>query len=1140
MASSTRQTNLFAAEDWKKLYTTFSEADFQSYDFETIRKIMVDYLKTYYAEDFNDFTESSEYIALLDLIAFLTQSLAFRTDLNARENFLETAERRDSVLKLVKQLSYSPNRNRAAFGMLKIQSVSTTEQLVSSTGNQLDRTTVSWNDPANPNWQQEFNQIMNAAITSSQKIGKPYASQTIDGVRTDQYNLAIPSNIVPVFSFTAPVMESSAPFEAVSANIISDNMILEQDPGDRGRFGILYQQDGKGFSSDRTGFFMLFKQGQLQSLDFTIGDKLPNRSVQIPVDNINNDDVWLYSLDNNVLGTKWTNVQNTLGSNAIYNSTAKGIRTVYSINTMLNDQMELQFSDGTFGEIPIGTYRTYFRVSNGMTYRISPSDMNGVSITVPYISRDGRAESMTILASLQYTVGNSTRRDLIDEIKAKAPQNFYTQNRMVNGEDYNIFPYTRFSDILKVKSVNRYSTGISRGLDISDPTGKYSSTDIFADDGAIYRKIYNDTLTFTFDTRNEVTSSIRNLILPLLTANSMKHFYYEKYPVLSLTDIEWEKTTDDTTTCTGFVVNGAGDKQLIGEFTGNQTKYLQRGSLIKFEAPTGYYFDINNVLILGTPKLSTDKTYVWASIQNYTGNGSNEVYFGGRAIGAVTLTDNIPTGALITECYVPLSKQFSNNLLLTMNNLIFNNVEFGLRFDYRIASSVNQDPWKVITISNLDKEGDFSLTNTGSVAGTQNDSSWLIKFETDGTRYTVTYRKLDYIYASKSKVRFLNINPRRTYDSKTNTFIKDNVKVLKINAKPDSNTNLEYDVVFEIIENIIETDGYVDTSKVLVTFADVNDDTVIDDPTLFNQISNATSPNIFFQKFYDFDNLIRYSLLDPGVVNTLYATKSEVELQRNNFAIGKVFYAYDDSKFYILKTVNNVKSVIETMDYLGYEGRQGLYFQYKHNADESRRIDPATSNLIDIYILTRNYDDAYRNYLADTTGKISEPSPPTSFEMQNDLYPELFEYKMMTDNLIMQPGTYKPLFGSKAKSALRAKLQVIKGINTTISDNELKSKIINSVNDYFAITNWDFGSTFYFSELSAYLHKQIGSDLGSVILVPYNSNAIFGSLYEIRCQPNEIFVSAATVDDVEVTTGVLTGINSSGINTTTVTKGNTY
>ena len=91
MAITTRQTSLLVQQDWKTLYQTFREADFQSYDFETLRKSMIDYIKTYYPEDFNDFIESSEYIALIDLIAFLGQSLAFRTDLNARENFIDTA-----------------------------------------------------------------------------------------------------------------------------------------------------------------------------------------------------------------------------------------------------------------------------------------------------------------------------------------------------------------------------------------------------------------------------------------------------------------------------------------------------------------------------------------------------------------------------------------------------------------------------------------------------------------------------------------------------------------------------------------------------------------------------------------------------------------------------------------------------------------------------------------------------------------------------------------------------------------------------------------------------------------------------------------------------------------------------------------
>ena len=54
MAITTRQTSLLVAEDWTKLYQTFRNADFQSYDYETLRATMVSYLQLYYPEDFND------------------------------------------------------------------------------------------------------------------------------------------------------------------------------------------------------------------------------------------------------------------------------------------------------------------------------------------------------------------------------------------------------------------------------------------------------------------------------------------------------------------------------------------------------------------------------------------------------------------------------------------------------------------------------------------------------------------------------------------------------------------------------------------------------------------------------------------------------------------------------------------------------------------------------------------------------------------------------------------------------------------------------------------------------------------------------------------------------------------------------
>jgi hypothetical protein len=92
----------------------------------------------------------------------------------------------------------------------------------------------------------------------------------------------------------------------------------------------------------------------------------------------------------------------------------------------------------------------------------------------------------------------------------------------------------------------------------------------------------------------------------------------------------------------------------------------------------------------------------------------------------------------------------------------------------------------------------------------------------------------------------------------------------------------------------------------------------------------------------------------------------------------------------------------------------------------------------------------------------------------------------------------------------------VRAPKTTASLSEIKSQVINSINNYFTIDKWDFGDSFFFSELAAYLHEQLGSIISSVVLVPLNPLKSFGDLYEIRSAPNEIFVSAATVNDVEV------------------------
>ena len=188
MAHTTRSSNLFATEDWTKVYESFKEIDFQSYDFQTIRKAMVDYLREFYPEDFNDFIESSEYVALIDLIAYIAQSLSFRSDLNARENFLETAERRDSILRLARMLNYTPKRAQIARGMLKVDSVQTTENIFDSNGNNLANTEIFWADETNPDFLEQFTTVMNSATVKTQRFGAPSLRTTVGGIKIEEYN----------------------------------------------------------------------------------------------------------------------------------------------------------------------------------------------------------------------------------------------------------------------------------------------------------------------------------------------------------------------------------------------------------------------------------------------------------------------------------------------------------------------------------------------------------------------------------------------------------------------------------------------------------------------------------------------------------------------------------------------------------------------------------------------------------------------------------------------------------------------------------------------------------------------------------------------------------------------------------------
>ena len=1116
MANTTRQTAIFGVEDWKRIYQTYREADFQSYDFETLRKSFVDYIRLYYPESFNDFIESSEFVAMLDVMAFMGQALSFRNDLNTRENFLDTAERRDSVVRLANLVGYTPKRNQEANGYLKVVSISTTENITDYNGVNLSNVTVNWNDTVNTNWLEQFTVIFNSTLTSSQRFGRPGASKNILNVSTDEYTVNLVPGFLPVVPFTAKVNGTSMNFEAVSATTADQSFVYEPAPEPNSLFNVLYRNDQQGYASANTGFFFYFKQGSLQSQDFNLAERISNRIVNVNIEGINNDDVWLYEVnERGALGEEWSKVDNIFA--AAVEQSEEQQRKLFSVSSRANDQINLNFGDGVFSSIPVGGFRTYVRASNGLRFIINPQDLQNIQIALTYVSRNGRNETVTFTCQLAQPVSNANNRENIADIKGRAPARFYTQNRMVNGEDYNNFPYTLFGSVIKSKAVNRSSIGTSRYLDLVDITGKYSSTNIFGSDGLLYEITQEPSFTFTFADVNDIDNVIRNQIEPLLADRGMLEFYYQNFtrPNLQVLDLTWTQSTSQANETTGYFTLSDGTPAPIGTTTSDNKQYIIEGALVKFIPPSGYYFDRNNRLQLGTPSQPDDKTIIWITVANLIGNGTN---FGlgnlSDGSGPVTINDFVPTGAVPTEV-IP---NFESDLPVSIEQSITEQVqlyrEFGLGYNNLTET------WYVITSTNLNSATTFSLQYAQNTSGTGLDNSWLVLFTTDGVTYTVTSRSLERYFGSVLQTRFFYDGSQEVYDPKTGTTINDFINVLKTNNQPDASTPLNTDEILDIIGQPIESDGFVDDFRVRISFADSDNDGIADNPDYFETLvspdTNPTTKLVFLERTTDFDNLERYLPVDSGTVVSSLATFNAIELAKSEYANGQVFYATSEETFYKLSVATNgVRTISSVTGYEAFVGRQDLYFQYRHNSPLSRRIDPGTSNIIDIYLVTLAYYTAYQNYIKDSTGTVTEPTQPTI----NDLtasYSSLNQYKMVSDNIILNSVTFKPLFGSKADPELRANLKIIKNINSTASVSEIKSRVVAALNEYFTIDKWDFGDSFFFSELSAYLHDQLGDIISTVVLVPTDPLKSFGDLYEIRSKPNEIFVNAATVNDVQV------------------------
>lgn len=1141
MTQQKRQSNLYAAENWKQVYESFFKINLTAYDFDSIRESMINYLRLTYPDSFNDWIESSEFIFILDTIAMLGQNLAFRMDLNSRENFLDTAERRASVLKLAKMISYAPKRAYPGRGLAKLTEIKTNQDIRNSFNESLKNKTIRWNDPADNNWYENFILVMNSSFISSNQFGNPVKKNTINGVSNQLYRMNTIPMSAPSIPFTVNVNGTSTTFEVVNPDINSLGAD-ERHPEPQDQKYIIYRNDGNGFASPNTGFFVYFKQGTLSYTDYQYDVRIENRIQDIDTNNINETDVWVQEInEDGIVRVKWTKVPSM--ESIAYNSVDRQKKTIFSVTTRDNDQISIKYPDSRSGVVPRGTFRTWYRVSNGETYTIKTSDIQNKSVKYVYRTKsqtDYENSTLDIKFSLQYETGLAQSAETMEQIKDRAPQMYYTQNRFVNGEDYNIAPLMLGNTVLKSKALNRIYSGQSRFIDINDPTGKYQNTDVFADDGAMYK---------------ENTTTRNSILLPTVKTNETI-IVDSIQPLIGLTSViqtyqEWTANTDYPTDNEVWtpVYNSQYTKNTYGQIliSGVASTKFEVGTLINF-------------------KTSSTNGY-WASI---IGKGDDGYY---------VLSQPIETGMTIYSFIKPYRVQFNSVEIQAIS------VVMAKKSDFVIIYDTNTLTWVPIEGSTSEKTIQYNNVEYPILVNVQYTAeSW----EFDG--YGVNY-----IFVGGDKVKFYFVSTKKISDISTGTVQADKIDILACNPNPLSNSGMGADVDFQILDTIQQENGYLDGSRVIITSRDVDSNGIPLEPNQFaSLVPNYTGTDalkyggvLIFSENDDFTiDMIdlpssNFTILDSDWTYTTADANAETnvfkrqEFTRNveirstsmsdlfgkgsGFTIG---FQYDGESYFIEQTVGNNNARLNTLlaamslpddtvtmtpelafyraikntgdttladskklAYYGYKdvssqysfvfnARTGIMFHWKHYAPDDNRIDPSKTNLIDMYVLTNSYKTNIDLWIKNGAQGIF-PKPPTSVELK-DMFTDVEQKIVISDSIIWHSANYVPLFGNSADPSYQADIKVVKIPNSTLSDDEIRQRVIAIINDFFNVDNWSFGDTFFYTELCAYIHLQLSTEISTVVLVPNNPNSKFGELFEIPCEPDQLFVSTATVDNVAI------------------------
>ena len=1014
MAQKTRQTKLFAAEDYTVVYESYINANFQAFDYDTMRSAMVEYVRNTYPENYNDWVESAEFVSLLDVVAQFGHNLAYRVDLNARNNFLTTSQKQESVYKLAEFLGYQPRRNVPAYGEMKVIAVKTNEAVIGSAGTSLGGTEIKYEITNNSSNLDDFITVLNASLQNSNRYGSPTKSSVIDNIKTDFYNLNNTSNQIK-FDIEGTALGKTSTFNVINSEYDSVNRTFtEKMPDPVSSFGVYFKNDGKGINSINSGFFAGVKQGSLGYQDFVVSDPIDNAVLDVTATDINQNDVWVQNINETGNVTKqWTKVSDVNG-NVIYNNLANGVRDVYSVKTRSNNQISIVFPDRAFGNIPKDTIRVWYRTSANSTYVVRPDDLTNKKVQINYTGLDGNVYTLVLTLQLKQPIANASSNETLDSIRENAPRNYATQDRMITASDYNTMLGGSNGGLVKIKSVNRTFSGHSRYSKFTDPTGMYSDLHLRGSDAVVSES--EKLVSYSTSSSDSSTQIFEKYVKNIIDNDEFVNLYYTRYKatfegLATSAGYTTNKFTWISPSITasgaknGYITdpNNAGLIQRVGETSDTYMKYITPGALIKFK--------------------SIDGKELWSKVVSVSMNGLGIENIGAQAgaptgkrkdgTGAIVLDSIIPGQSTIEVIYPALSRRFISRERDIIKTFLDAKRSFSVKYNYKNKS------WDVLS-ENIGNINDAYPSNFAL-----GSDSWVLYFDYTGSAFDIYLRTIRFNFTSSS-VRLGNIQNEYDLSSYTKKAKRDQIKM--------------FDAVNS---SIVETGkffvyGYdqASTNNYRLVLIDGNADSRPDNPLAFNEV--------------------------VGTGNT---------------------------------------------------SKSNLNFEWQHVTTDNQVVDPSFTNVIDVFALTSAYDTSYKNWLNGTVSK--EPSPPTSYSLSQQ-FGSVEGKKAMSDTIVYKPVKYKPIFGTHADPELKARFRIIKLYGSNITDSDLKSKTVIAINEFFSSSEWDFGETFYFTELAAYVHKELAGVLSSFVIVPQGTGTTFGDLFEYTPNTDEMLIADVTVNEIDI------------------------